>query len=106
MSKIVEDCQISVDELDVSQNLKDKYLKPNSISLDVERPEHSETSSRGRMALNEIEELTKEDFESEIDEIFHHVIINPKARYTHIIGSNKLFKEFLKHKLATPDSLI
>jgi hypothetical protein len=60
MSKIVEDYQIPVNELEVSQDIKDKYLKP--ISIHADEIMGSEISSRGRMALEEIEELTDEDF--------------------------------------------
>lgn len=38
--------------------------------------------------------------------LFHHIIINPKARFSYIIGSNKIFREFLKTKLVKPQNFI
>lgn len=55
MSKIVKDYEIPLSDLQVSEDMKDKYLRKTEKEIEGEE-------SRSKLALEDIEELAEEDF--------------------------------------------
>jgi hypothetical protein len=93
----MDDWEIDVNELELSQDAKDKYLR---------RPPLGRHQSSEKMNLDEIEEIAEEDIESELSEMLDKLVINPKIKYNEIVASPKVFVDFLKSKLVPPNDLI
>lgn len=94
--KIINDWEINIEELELSQEVKKKYSKKSGSSS------NSETK---KINLKEIEERDEEDFESEISELLSKLIIHPKVKYNQMHANPKPFLDFLKSKFKNPMEL-
>ena len=94
---IMEDWEIDVNELELSKDAKDKYLRGPPLG----RQQSSE-----KMKMDEMEDIAEEDIESELSEMLDKLVINPKIRYNEIVASPKVFVDFLKSKLVPSNALI
>jgi hypothetical protein len=88
---LVSDFSIPIDEMSASGKITSRLKRLNTIEASHSHDMDDLSSRSNKIDLEEIEEYSEEDFESEIDDLFHQVILDPKVKYSHIVGSSKTF---------------